>query len=405
MQTSVVGFPRIGAERELKFASEKYFKGEIDANELKAVAKDLRERHVDIQHAAGIDFIPSNDFSFYDGLLDAACLCGIIPERYTELELSELDTYFAMARGYQGEKGDVKALAMKKWFHTNYHYIVPELEDKTVIGLHGTKPFEEYDEAKERGVETKPVLTGAYTLLELCRYTGTKTREDYLDDIAKVYVEVISRFEERGTKWLQFNEPSIVMDLDNADKAFFVELYKKILAKKGNVKILIQTFFGDVRDIYEDLIEMPFDGIGLDFIEGKQTESLIEKYGFPEEKILFAGLINGKNIWKNDYEKTLQFLKALKGKGTRVVLSTSCSLQHVPYNLTAETGLAEEYKKHFAFAEEKLVELKEIGKLAEADDPEKETEYRENRSLFAIERDCADEEVQKRLSEVKELPV
>ena len=402
MQTSIVGFPRIGAERELKFASEKYFKGEIDANELGAVAEDLRAKHVDIQHAAGIDYVPSNDFSFYDGLLDAACLCGIIPERYKELELSELDTYFAMARGYQGEKGDVKALAMKKWFNTNYHYIVPELEDRTVIGLNGTKPFEEYDEAKARGVETKPVLTGAYTLLELCRYMGTKTREDYLEEIANVYAEIISRFEVMGTKWLQFNEPSLVTDLNHADKAFFVELYRRILSQKRSIKILVQTFFGDVRDIYEDLIEMPFDGLGLDFVEGKQTKFLIEKYGFPKEKILFAGLVNGKNIWKNDYAKTIRTLKGLRDKGIRVVLSTSCSLQHVPYSLTAETGLSKEHKKYFAFAEEKLAELKEIGELAELFEPEKELAYIENRALFAAKRECGDKEVQKRLSEVKE---
>ena len=180
MLTSVVGYPRIGENRELKFASEKYFKGEIDAAELENVAKSLRAEHIRSQKEAGVDFIPSNDFSFYDCLLDTAVLCGIVPKRYKELGLSELDTYFAMARGYQGEKGDVKALAMKKWFNTNYHYIVPEIEDETEVKLSGSRIFDEYDEAKDCGTETKPVIIGAYTLLALCRYTGTKTRRLYL---------------------------------------------------------------------------------------------------------------------------------------------------------------------------------------------------------------------------------
>ena len=166
MKTSVIGFPRIGTLRELKFASEKYFKKEITADELLAKGKELRKIHWNTQKEAGIDFISSNDFSFYDILLDTAVLFGIVPKRYKELNLSELDTYFAMARGYQGESGDVKALAMRKWFNTNYHYIVPEVEDDTEIRLSGNKPFEQYNEAKALQVETKSIVIGAYTLLK-----------------------------------------------------------------------------------------------------------------------------------------------------------------------------------------------------------------------------------------------
>ena len=181
MQTSVIGFPRIGTLRELKFASEKYFRKEIDTTELLETAKKLRETHWNTQKKAGIDYISGNDFSHYDMLLDTAVLFDIVPKRYQELRLSKLDTYFAMARGYQGPSGDVKALAMKKWFNTNYHYIVPELEDDTVIGLTGNKLWEEYAEAKALGVETKPVVIGAYTLLKLCRCTGSKKADDYVD--------------------------------------------------------------------------------------------------------------------------------------------------------------------------------------------------------------------------------
>ena len=183
MQTSVIGFPRIGTLRELKFASEKYFRGEIGAQELLQTAAQLRKIHWSMQRNAGIDYISSNDFSHYDMVLDTAVLLGIVPKRYRELGLSELDTYFAMARGYQGKSGDVKALAMKKWFNTNYHYIVPEVEDDTVISLSGNKIWDEYEQAKSLGIETKPVVVGAYTMLKLCRYMGSRTAVDYVDDI------------------------------------------------------------------------------------------------------------------------------------------------------------------------------------------------------------------------------
>lgn len=174
MQTSVIGFPRIGTLRELKFASEKYFKKEITDAELLQTGKDLQKTHWNIQKGAGIDYISCNDFSYYDNVLDTAVLFNIIPKRYKELNLPELDAYFAMARGYQGNAGDVKALAMKKWFNTNYHYIVPEVEDDMQIRLSGNKPFAEYEEAKALGIETKPVIIGAYSLLKLCRYTEGK---------------------------------------------------------------------------------------------------------------------------------------------------------------------------------------------------------------------------------------
>ncbi|MCR5816166.1 MAG: 5-methyltetrahydropteroyltriglutamate--homocysteine S-methyltransferase, partial [Ruminococcus sp.] len=175
MKTSIIGYPRIGGLRELKFASEKYFKGEITAAELETTAKDIRISNLELQKASGLDFITSNDFSFYDGVLDTAFLLGAVPKRYTDLGLSVLDTYFAAARGYQGDKGDVKALAMKKWFNTNYHYIVPEIDDDTDIKISGSKPFDLFAEALENGVKTKPVIVGAYTFLKLARYKGAKT--------------------------------------------------------------------------------------------------------------------------------------------------------------------------------------------------------------------------------------
>ena len=416
MQTSVIGYPRIGTLRELKFALEKYFRNEITATELQTTAKELRAIHWQSQKEAGVDFIPSNDFSFYDIVLDSAFLFNIVPKRYKKLNLSELDTYIAMARGYQGAGGDVKALAMKKWFNTNYHYIVPEIEDDTEIKLTGDKLIREYKEAKERGIETKPIITGAYTLLKLCRYTGQKTADDFVDVFAAAYKELLTKCEGENVKWIQFDEPALVWDMTVEDIEVFKRLYKEILSVKSDCKVLLQTYFGDVRDVYEELVALLFDGIGLDFIEGKQTIKLIEKYGFPKDKLLFAGLVNGKNIWKNHYARTLEVLSELKKKGINTVLSTSCSLLHVPYTLAHEKKLGEEYLRYFAFANEKLTELSELKQLAEIDikannlggdnneknvsDSEILDSYKANVELFSGSRDCHNDAVAKRLARV-----
>lgn len=407
MQTSVIGFPRIGTLRELKFASEKYFRGEISSQELLDTAKNLRKIHWTIQKNEGIDFIPSNDFSFYDTLLDTAAALGIVPRRYKELNLSGLDTYFAMARGYQGESGDVKALAMKKWFNTNYHYIVPEVEDDTVIRLSADKLLNEYKEAKELGITTKPVIAGPYTVLKLCRFTENKGIDDFLDDFIAAYKELIALCNDNNISWLQLDEPALVYDLSDADKALFNKIYDELLKERGNCNILLQTYFGDVRDIYEDIINKPFAGVGLDFNEGRKTFELVEKYGFPAGKLLFAGVVNGKNIWKNNYKKTLDLISSIKNacdNNINVVISTSCSLLHVPYTLKHEDKLADSYKIHFSFAEEKLTELAELGVLADKkqDKVKSENAYIDNQKVFEEERNCHNAEVKERLANIKE---
>ena len=402
MKTSVIGFPRIGTLRELKFASEKYFRKEISEEQLKETAKELRKTHWNMQKNAGIDFISSNDFSFYDTVLDTAVLLNIIPKRYKELDLSEIDTYFAMARGYQGEHGDVKALAMKKWFNTNYHYIVPETEDDTKIKLLGDKLWNEYAEADEIGIKTKPMLTGAYTMLKLCRYTGNKSEKDYVCGIIAAYKELLQTCGKKQIAWVQFDEPSLVLDMDDSDKALFHQIYDELLAVETDTKVLLQTYFGDIRDIYEEVIKMPFAGIGLDFIEGKQTCDLVSKYGFPKDKVLFAGVVNGKNIWKNHYDKTLKVLSGLREMGIDTVISTSCSLLHVPYTLENEEKLSKEYTAYFSFAKEKLVELSELGKLADSKNYAEYDIFEKNHKLFSGSRDCTNEDVRNRLSKVCE---
>lgn len=400
MSTSVIGYPRIGYLRELKFALEAYFKGEKTEDEIKALAKELRKEHLTTQKNAGIEFISSNDFSFYDNTLDQAVLLNIVPKRYRELELSELEKYFAIARGYQGKKGNVKALAMKKWFNTNYHYIVPEFEDDTKIELVGTKPFDEYTEAKQLGIETKPVLIGPFTLLKLIRFTGKKGILDVKADFIKVYTEILKKFINLGTQWVQFDEPYLVHDLTANDLRLFQDLYSAILNKKEKTKILLQTYFGDVRDIYTVLQTLNFDGIGLDFVEGRKTLDLVKEHGFSPVKRLFAGVVNGKNIWKNNYEKTLSILNSLKEKEIQTVVSTSCSLLHVPYSVENETKLEDKYKKHFAFAKEKLTELKEIDEIFSSANYKNNEKYQQNVALFNEDRNAFNAAVDARVKAI-----
>lgn len=400
MSTSVIGYPRIGSLRELKFALEAYFKGEKTEDEIKALAKELRKEHLTTQKNAGIEFISSNDFSFYDNTLDQAVLINIVPKRYRELELSELEKYFAIARGYQGKKGNVKALAMKKWFNTNYHYIVPEFEDDTKIELVGTKPFDEYTEAKQLGIETKPVLIGPFTLLKLIRFTGKKGILDVKADFINVYTEILKKFINLGTQWVQFDEPYLVHDLTANDLRLFQDLYSAILNKKEKTKILLQTYFGDVRDIYTVLQTLNFDGIGLDFVEGRKTLDLVKEHGFSPVKRLFAGVVNGKNIWKNNYEKTLSILNSLKEKEIQTVVSTSCSLLHVPYSVENETKLEDKYKKHFAFAKEKLTELKEIDEIFSSANYKNNEKYQQNVALFNEDRNAFNAAVDARVKAI-----
>ncbi len=402
MNNTIVGFPRVGKLRELKFISEKYFRGEVTKEELQQVAKALRAEHWKFQKSAGINLIPSNDFSFYDGVLDTAVLFNVIPKKYQELNLDEIDTYFAMARGYQGEAGDVSALAMKKWFNTNYHYLVPEISDDTEVKLVGEKPFKEYVEAKQLGIQTKAVLIGPFTFLKLAKYQGEKKAAEFAQDFVKGYVEILKKFESLGTEWVQFDEPALVQDLTVEDLNLFNTLYRNILKEKRNTKILLQTYFGDLRDYYQEITALDFDGFGLDFLEGKETLHLIEKYGFPEGKVLFAGLVNGKNIWKSSYEKVLGTLEELKKYTKEIVLSTSCSLLHVPYTLQNENSLKPEVEQYFAFALEKLQELRELSVLTDTDDYRIEKEYQENKELFAKERLGQKPDVKAKVDDLKE---
>ena len=251
---------------------------------------------------------------------------------------------------------------MKKWFNTNYHYLVPEINKDTIIKANFSKLLNEYKEAKSAGFETRPTIIGPYTFLVLADYKSGATKDTVLSDVIVAFQTLLKELNQLGVEWLQIEEPALVLDQTEEEKKLFVSIYEELLKSKNNLNILLQTYFGDVRDSYKEIIKLDFDGIGLDFIEGRDSLALIQKYGFPKKKILFAGLVNGKNIWRNNYQKTLELLTALD-EVADIVINTSCSLQHVPVTIKNETKLSKEILKHFSFATEKLNEIDEISDI------------------------------------------
>lgn len=404
MRNSIIGYPRIGELRELKFWIEDYFKGNLSFERLQNNAKELRKAQWSLLNKSRLDFIPSNDFSFYDGILDTAVLLNAIPERYKSLGLNELDTYFAMARGYQGERGDVKALPMKKWFNTNYHYIVPALDDSTEIKLNSHKIFREFTEAIEIGIKTKPVIIGAFTFLKLADYNGNKKLVDFIPDVVKAYKDVFAKLNELGVEWIQIDEPILVTDLNIKDIEAITRIYEELLKDKGKLNILIQTYFGDIRDCYSEITALGFDGIGLDFVEGKKSLELVKEKGFPKNTTLFAGIVNGKNIWKNSYQKSLETLTEISKyiEKDNIIINTSCSLLHLPYTLRNEEKLCENYKVHFAFAEEKLIELNELKELFSEQNYLTNEKYKNNIALFTEKVNNVNSEIKKKLDGLTE---
>ncbi|SCW85689.1 methionine synthase (B12-independent) [Paenibacillus tianmuensis] len=230
------------------------------------------------------------------------------------------------------------------------------------------------------------MLTGAFTLLKLAKFTGTKKAKDFVPAVVEAYSAVLNQLNSLGAEWLQLDEPALVTDLSAEDIALFNELYSRILSAKGSVKVLVQTYFGDIRDCYQALQALPFDGIGIDFVEGKQSLDLLRQHGFANDKVLFAGVINGKNIWKNQYKQTIALVREISKLASQIVLGTSCSLLHVPYTLKHETKLTATNKQYFAFAEEKLQELAELKSILAQADPQTSALYTENEKLFNTSR-------------------
>src|SRR5918996_1181596 len=357
--SNVHGFPRIGRERELKFATEGYWSGETSAEELRDTARAIRRESWGQMREAGISLIPSNDFSYYDQVLDATALVGAVPERYGwEGGEVDLETYFAMARGRQ----DAPAMEMTKWYDTNYHYIVPELWPDTRFALSGTQPFDHYLEARGLGIETKPVLVGPVTYLLLGK-AGSGVPEDFdrlslLEPLLDVYAEAIGRVGELGADWVELHEPAFVQDRTEAELHALRRAYERLSGVRGRPWIAVATYFDHAGETLPVLRDLPVEGVGLDFTRaGAHNLELLREAGGVGGKALFAGIVDGRNIWINDLRASLGLLDELDTLAGEVVVSTSCSLQHVPIDLATESSLDDELRGWMAFARQKLDEL------------------------------------------------
>ncbi|WP_372633915.1 5-methyltetrahydropteroyltriglutamate--homocysteine S-methyltransferase [Fodinibius sp.] len=380
MLTHNLGYPRIGINRDLKKIVESYWKGDVSKSKLVESTEALRVMHWTKQKEAGIDWVPSNDFSLYDQVLDTALLVGAIPERYQELYHQEndkilsypIDTYFAMARGIQNEEHDISAMEMTKWFNTNYHYIVPEFSPEQSFQCLSSKIFDEYEEAKAVGVITKPVLIGPISFLLLGKEkdgAGDFHRLDLLDDLLPVYQEILEKLERMGVEWVQIEEPFLSLDLEEKAKEAFRQTYQTLDENREELNLLLTTYFEGLGVNTELSSGLPVEGIHIDLVEAPgQLDEVLD--AVDEKQVLSLGLINGRNIWKADLETTIEVIQQAEEVlgSDRLWIGPSCSLLHCPVDLeqeTDETALPAEVKHWMAFANQKLEELSLLKKIAE----------------------------------------
>lgn len=374
-----LGYPRVGSQRELKKASEQFWAGKIKEQDLLRVAREIRHRNWETQQLAGIGLIPSNDFSLYDQVLDTSLLVGAIPERYQELTDTksnrELDLYFAMARGVQRDGLDIKAMEMTKWFDTNYHYIVPEFVKGQKFNRYSDKVILEFEDAKQKGILTKPVLVGPVTFLLLGKEKETGFhRIDLLDKLLPVYIEILKELAARGAEWVQMDEPCLVLDLTDKDRLALQSAYAQIAAEIPHLKILLTTYFGALKDNLSVAAALPVAAIHIDVTRGAETlQELLESESFVNApKMLSLGLVDGRNIWKNDFAISLNFVRraaAVLGID-RLLVAPSSSLLHSPHDLELEKNeavLTKEIKNWMAFAKQKLAEVADLARLSGTD--------------------------------------
>ena len=357
MATSTnLGFPRIGAKRELKWAVEAYWAGKIDEQELQQRAAAIRRTHWALQRKAGIAHIPSNDFSFYDQVLDTSVMVGAIPERYDapEGEVS-LDTYFAMGRGRTAseERPGVSAMEMTKWFDTNYHYIVPEINRSQVFSVRSTKPVDEFVEAKELGIHTRPVLVGPVTYLLLSKSDDPSFDPlVLLEGLVDVYENILKRLAEAGADWVQMDEPALSLTLNDKQRSAFGRAYARLVAAVPGLNILVAVYFGDLRQNTKAALAMPVHGLHVDLARGRaDLENILAKLG--EGVSLSLGLVDGRNIWKTDLEEAIATARRASSMlgNDRILIAPSCSLLHSPVDLNNETNLDDEMKSWLALRE------------------------------------------------------
>lgn len=371
MQTHLLGYPRIGSNRELKKACEQYWTGKIELSDLLEVGKTITQSNWKLQQEAGIDLIPCNDFSYYDQVLDMTLTVGAIPERYQEIALkkSELDVYFAMARGFQKEGLDITAMEMTKWFDTNYHYIVPEFQKNQEFKLFSNKISKEFLSAKQAGINAKPVIIGLLTYLLL----GKEKEEgfdklDLAQNLLPVYIQIVKELENHGAEYIQFDEPFLALDLNNKAKETYQFIYAEIRKQFPKLKFIVATYFEGLKDNLSLAASLPIDVLHIDLVRcPEQLDEVLNT--IPNTISLSLGVVDGRNIWKNDFQHSLQFIKKAVQKigSERVFIAPSCSLLHAPFDLDSEKNeevLSPEIKQWMAFAKQKVYEVVNLKKLA-----------------------------------------
>ena len=355
----VIGFPRIGEKRELKKVLESFWSGEVDFGEVKYVANELKKRHWAYQKSAKVEYISSNDFSYYDNMLDTTILLGAIPQRFENLEDEEL--YFAMARGNK----DAVAMEMTKWFNTNYHYIVPEISKNTKFKLNSKKVISEFKEAKDFALKTKINLVGPITYLGLSKSVDNSDTFLHINSVVEQYCKLLEELSLLDDEIIvQFDEPLFVKDLDSKVLSLIKPVYDKLAKVSSNIKVVVATYFEHSNEATKILVNSPIWALALDFVYGSKNFEVLEEIE-ASNKVLIAGVVDGRNVWKSDISKKVELLDeiAKKVSKSKILVSTSCSLLHVPFTLEYETALDSDIKSWLSFAKEKLLELKLISKL------------------------------------------
>ena len=353
--TSNLGYPRIGLQREWKKTLESFWANKVDEQQFVKQMKEIRLQHIKVQQEKGIDLIPIGDFTYYDHVLDTAYMLGFIPSRFSKYT-SEIDVYFGMARGSK----DHVASEMTKWFNTNYHYIVPEYEEGLQISLKENRPLRLYEEAKqELGIDGKPVILGPYTFLSLAKGYNKEQFTTILQKLIEPYIQLLQELQDAGVRWVQIDEP-IFTSLSKQEISIAKELYETICKAVPNLSIMLQTYFDSIEENYEEVISFPVTGIGLDFAHGKEGNlRALLQHGFPSDKVLGFGCIDGRNIWRANLDETLALFhtlqEAVQPKGW--IVQPSCSLLHTPIDKTNETHLVDELYDVLAFANQKLEEI------------------------------------------------
>lgn len=380
MKFTTIGFPSIGENLERIQAEKAFLVSEIDENELAGKAVRLIRKQAHELDEAGVCLVPVNDFTFGDLMLDLIWMLQALPEEFCEAAAWNQKTDLA-AYVHLADKGTERnELLQENWYGTMEERVLPVLDESVNLHLKNDDFLKPYRFLKSEGLETAPVLIGPFTFLSKAVYPGWKKAENFAQDVIKAYQDMLSFANDAGVQQMMFVEPALCTDLDEQHKELFLQLYEGILPAKKNVKVIVQTSFGDVRDVYCDLIRLDVDGIGLDFVSGKKNLTLVEEYGFPEDKTLYAGVISGLQIWKSDYAKVLKLVRSLMNHASSMVLQPSCSLSHVPYSFEQEADIPYDLRALLCGAKEKMQELKEIAMLAD------ERLYRQN-PLFLANQD------------------